>query len=78
MSDKLKITGHNCIPKTYDGSPCVLSVNIIDKDGGVYESDIHFDEGMTADKLKEAMMNVFRMTDAIATELHIKSFKIKK
>jgi len=73
---ELKVTGL-LMPLNYKGEPCVLSMHIIDKDGGVYESDIHFDNGMTEASLKEAMMMIFRSTDAIATEVKVKSIKIK-
>ena len=43
---KLKVTGLTHIPPTYKGEPCILSINIIDEKGGMYEADIHFDDGL--------------------------------
>lgn len=74
---ELKVTGLQSIPADYKGGPCILSMRIIDKQGGVYESDIHFDDGITADKLKEAMVVIFSSTDYVASEVIIKSFKHK-
>lgn len=74
---KLKVTGLTGVPEGYKGEPCILSMHIIDKEGGVYESDIHFDNGITSDSLREAMMTIFRSTDAVATEVKIKSFRLK-
>jgi hypothetical protein len=73
----LKVTGLQSIPADYKGGPCILSMHIIDEAGGVYESDIHFDDGITADKLKEAMIMIFSSTDYVASEVIVKSFKHK-
>lgn len=75
---ELKVTGLQGIPADYNGGPCILSMHIIDEQGGVYEADIHFDDGITGDKLKEAMMAIFSSTDHVATEVNIKSFKHKE
>ena len=73
---KLKVTGLTRMPAGYKGEPCIMSINIIDEKGGVYESDIHFDDGITADKLREAMVMIFRCTDYVATEVNIKALKV--
>lgn len=73
----LKVTGITKMPDGYRGEPCIMSLNIIDEKGGVYESDIHFDDGITADKLREAMVTIFNCTDYIAAEVNVKSIKIK-
>lgn len=74
---KLKVTGLQSVPESYKGEPCILSMHIIDQEGGVYEADVHFDEGITADKLRNAMETIFRNTDAIATEVKVRSFRLK-
>jgi hypothetical protein len=74
---KLKVTGLTGMPPGYKGEPCVMSINIIDKKGGVYEADIHFDAGITADRLRDAMVNIFNCTDYVATKVNIKAIKIK-
>lgn len=74
---KLKVTGLKSVPEGYNGEPCILSMHIIDQEGGVYESDVHFDNGITADSLRNAMEVIFRSTDAVATEVKIKSFRLK-
>lgn len=74
---KLKITGLQGVPDGYKGEPCILSMHIIDQDGGVYEADVHFDNGITGDALRESMMTIFSSTDAVATEVKIKSFRLK-
>lgn len=80
MSKKpeLKVTGLQSVPESYKGEPCILSMHIIDQEGDVYEADVHFDNGITGDSLRNAMETIFRNTDAIATEVKVKSFRLKK
>lgn len=35
-------------------------------------------KGITGDKLQEAMVVIFSNTDAVATEVKVKSFRLKK
>ncbi len=74
----LKVTGLTHMPAGYKGEPCVMSIIIIDEKGGVYESDIHFDDGITAERLKEAMVNISNCTDYVAAEVNVKAIKINQ
>ena len=74
----LKVTGLKRIPATYKGEPCVMTVEITDVIGGRYESEIHMDAGYTPDILRDAMVESFRMCDAQAKSVNVKSFRIKK
>lgn len=79
MSKKseLKVTGLQSIPESYKGEPCILSMHIIDQEGGVYEADVHFDNGITPDNLRNTMVTIFQNTDAVATEVNVRSFRLK-
>ena len=78
MSNKLKITGLTKIPSSYKGEPCVMVVEITDAVGDSYESEIHMDKGYSEDSLRDAMVASFRMCDAVAKSVNVRSFRIKK
>lgn len=75
---KLKVTGLTKIPSTYKGEPCVMIVEITDVIGGRYESEIHMDKGYSENVLRDAMVESFRMCDAVAKSVNVRSFRIKK
>lgn len=75
---KLKVTGLTKIPASYKGEPCVMTVEITDVIGGRYESEIHMDNGYSPDVLRDAMFESFRMCDAQAKSVNIRSFRVKK
>lgn len=78
MGNKLKVTGLTKIPSTYKGEPCVMVVEITDVIGGRYESEIHMDNGYSEDGLRDAMVESFRMCDATAKSVNVRSFRTKK
>lgn len=78
MDNKLNVTGLTKIPSTYKGEPCVMIVEITDVVGDKYESEIHMDNGYSENALRDAMIASFRMCDAEAKIVNVRSFRIKK
>lgn len=75
---ELKVTGLTRLPPDYKGEPCVLTIELYDKDGGAYESEIHMDAGFNPNSLREAVTTSMLAMDATPVGAYIKSFKIKK
>jgi hypothetical protein len=75
---KLKVTGLTKIPSSYKGEPCVMTVEITDVIGGRYESEIHMDNGYSEAVLRDAMVASFKMCDATAKSVNVRSFRVKK
>lgn len=74
----LKVTGITMLPPDYKGEPCILNLELFDKDGGCYESEIHMDAGVDKDKLRDAVYESMIRMDSICIKVHVKSLKIKK
>lgn len=55
-----------------------MVVEITDVIGDRYESEIHMDKGYSEDALRDAMVASFRMCDAQAKSVNVRSFRIKK
>lgn len=75
---KLKITGVMNLPDNYDGEPMVITITITDETGGLYESEINFDNGYDAKHFQEACCASFLACDAPAISVNVQSVKIKK
>lgn len=75
---QLKITGLKRLPPEYRGEPCIISFEIVDIQGGVYESECHMDAGFNPNSLRDAAYHSFNMCDTTPVSVNIKSFRIKK
>lgn len=74
---ELKVTGLTKLPSTYKGEPCIMTIEIEDVEGSIYESEIHMDEGYNPNTLRDAVVESFKMCDAQAKSVNVKSFRIK-
>lgn len=79
MGDKeLKVTGLTRLPRDYKGEPLIMILDLEDIKGGLYESEIHMDEGYKPDTFLEACKETFRMCDFTVKRVHVRSVRIKK
>lgn len=74
---ELKVTGLTRLPANYNGEPLIFIIDITDKNGDMYESEIHMDKGFSKEDLLEACKESFLMCDATVTRVHVRSVRIK-
>lgn len=78
MKPQLAITGLTKLPQGYAGEPLSITLELRDKDGGIYEAGVDMDDGYNADNLRKCVTAFMRMMDARPVAVCVKSIKIKK